>query len=113
MRPVPYTKGRNLRPNIGSGAEVGHRSGLRSHADEAAVTPQPYPGCVDHCAEALCLLSERCFRFINAEDGTGHPQHCPSPTEWRGRLKHNAQKLHTVETCQGHWADLDAVHRIG
>ena len=42
---------------------------------------------VEHYAEAFCLLSERCFRFIQAEDGTGHAQHCPYLTEWRGRFK--------------------------
>jgi hypothetical protein len=62
---------------------------------------------VDHYAEAFCLLSESCFRLIQAEAGTGHAQHCPYLIEWRGRLKDNAGK------CKGHRADVDAVQRIG
>jgi hypothetical protein len=65
---------------------------------------------MDHYAEAFCLLSERCFRFIQHE--TGHAQHCPNITEWRGRWQDAAGKWHTVEACNGHRADLDAVRRI-
>jgi len=68
---------------------------------------------VDHYAEAFCLLSEQCFRLIQAEDGTGHARHCPYLTEWRGRFKDNAGRWHTVEACDGHRADLDSVQRIG
>ncbi len=68
---------------------------------------------MDHYAEAFCLTSESCFRLIQAEDGTGHAQHCPYLIEWRGRFKDNAGKWHTVEACQGHRADLDSVQRIG
>ena len=67
---------------------------------------------MNHYAEAFCLLSERCFRFIHSEDGTGHAQHCPYITEWRGRFKDAAGKWHTVEACNGHRADLEAVQRI-
>ena len=68
---------------------------------------------MDHYAECFYLLSERCFRMIQAENGTGHAQHCPYITEWRGRFKDNAGNWHTVEACDGHRADLDAVQRIG
>lgn len=67
---------------------------------------------MDHYAEAFCLLSEVCFRLIQAEDGTGHAQHCPYLIEWRGRFRDNAGRWHTVEACRGHRADLDAVERI-
>ena len=66
-----------------------------------------------HYAESFCLTSGSCFRMIQAEDGTGHAQHCPYLIEWRGRFKDNAGKWNTVESCQGHRADLDAVQRIG
>jgi hypothetical protein len=68
---------------------------------------------MDHYAEAFCLLSQRCFRFIHAEDGTGHAQHCPYFPEWRGRFRDNAGKWHAVEACRGHRADLESVRRIG
>ena len=68
---------------------------------------------MDHYAECFYLLSERCFRMIQAENGTGHAQHCPYITEWRGRFKDNAGNWHPVEACDGHRADLDAVRRIG
>jgi len=51
--------------------------------------------------------------MIQAADRTGHAQHCPYLTEWRGRFKDGAGKWHTVEACGGHRADLDAVQRIG
>ena len=51
--------------------------------------------------------------MIQAQDGTGHAQYCPYLTEWRGRFKDAAGKWHTVEACDGHRADLDAVQRIG
>jgi hypothetical protein len=41
------------------------------------------PG-VDHYAESFCLPSGQCFRFVQAEDGTGHAQHCPYFTERQG-----------------------------
>jgi hypothetical protein len=65
-----------------------------------------------HYANAFCLLSQRCFRMIQAEDGTGHAQHCPYATKWRGRFQDAAGKWHTVEACDGHRADLDSVQRI-
>jgi hypothetical protein len=37
----------------------------------------PYPDPVDHYANAVILTSEHCFRMIQAENGTGHAQHCP------------------------------------
>jgi hypothetical protein len=77
------------------------------------VTPWLYPGSVDHYANFFSLLSERCFERIQAEDGTGHAQHCPYLTEWRGRWKDGTCKWHTVEACDGHRADLDSVQRIG
>jgi hypothetical protein len=51
--------------------------------------------------------------MIQAEDGTGHAKHCPYLTEWRGRFQDAAGKWHTVEACDGHRADLDAVRRVG
>ena len=78
---------------------------------ESFVTPPPYPGPIDHYAQAFSLQSERCFRFIQHD--TGHAQHCPYITEWRGRSKDGAGKWHTVEACNGHRADLDAVQRVG
>ena len=66
---------------------------------------------MEHYANCFSLLSERCFRMIQ-ENGTGHAQHCPYITEWRGRFRDGAGKWHTVEACQGHRADLDAVQRI-
>ena len=68
---------------------------------------------MDHYAEAFCLLSGQCFRLIEAENGTGHAQHCPYLTVWRGRFKDGGGKWHAVESCDGHRADLDAVQRIG
>ena len=65
-----------------------------------------------HYAESFCLISGQCFRMIQAEDGTGHAQHCPYPIEWRGRFKDNAGTWHTVEACDGHGDDLDSVVRI-
>lgn len=50
-----------------------------------------------HYCEAFSCLSGRCFRLILAEDGTGHAQHCPYPTEWRGRFQYGAGRWHTVE----------------
>jgi hypothetical protein len=66
-----------------------------------------------HYAEAFALLPGRCFRMVHAEDGTGHAQHCPYITEWRGRFQDGAGKWWTVKACDGHRADLDAVQRIG
>jgi len=63
-----------------------------------------------HYANAFCLTSQQCFRFIQHE--TGHAQHCPCITEWRGRFKDGVGKWHTVEACNGHRADLDSVQRI-
>ena len=51
--------------------------------------------------------------LIGAEDGTGHALHCPYSLVWCARFKDGAGKSHTVEACDGHRADLDAVHRIG
>lgn len=68
---------------------------------------------MDHYAEACCLKSQSCFRLIQAEGGTGYAQHCPYLIEWRGRFKDSASKWHTVEACDGHQADLDAVQWIG
>jgi hypothetical protein len=68
---------------------------------------------VDHYANSFSLKSEQCFRMIQAEDGTGHAQHCPDITVWRGRFKDGAGKWHPVEACNGHRADLDSVRRIG
>ncbi len=49
-----------------------------------------------HYAEAFYLTTGQCFRLILAEDGTGHAQHCPYITEWRGRFRDNAGKWHTA-----------------
>ncbi len=79
---------------------------------ERLTHPDGSLGVVDLYAEAFCLLSERCFRLIQAENGTGHAQHCPYGTKWRGRFQDAAGKWHTVVACQGHRADLDAVQHI-
>ena len=42
-----------------------------------------------HYAEAFYLTTGQCFRLILAEDGTGHAQHCPYITEWRGQFQEN------------------------
>lgn len=65
-----------------------------------------------HYAESFALISGRCFRFIQAEDGTGHAQHCPHMTAWRGRFQDAAGKWHTVCACEGHRADLTSVQRV-
>jgi hypothetical protein len=79
----------------------------------SGVAPLSYGESIDYYANCFCLLSQRCFRMIQAENGTGHAQHCPYLSEWRGRFKDGAGKWHTVEACQGHRADLDSVQRIG
>jgi len=68
---------------------------------------------MEHYANCFSLQSERCFRMIQAEDGTGHAQHCPYITVWRGRFQDGSGKWHTVEACDGHRADLDSVQKIG
>jgi hypothetical protein len=50
--------------------------------------------------------------MVQAE-GTGHAQHCLYLMVLRGRFKDGAGKWHTVEACDGHRADLDAVQQIG
>ncbi len=69
-------------------------------------------GQITHYCEAFSLESECCFRLIHAEDGIGHAQHCPYMTEWRGRFQDRAGKWHTVESRDGHRADLDSVQKI-
>jgi hypothetical protein len=54
-----------------------------------------------HYAESFCCLTGQCFRMIQAEDGTGHAQHCPYPSGWRGRFQDTAGKWWTVESCVG------------
>ena|SRR5271167_2217619 len=78
-----------------------------------SVTPSLHPGRMEHYCQAFSLQSGRCFRLIQAEDGTGHAQHCAYLAEWRGRFKDAAGKWHTLEACDGHRTDLDAVQRIG
>ncbi len=65
-----------------------------------------------HYAESFALMSGRCFRMIQAEDATGHAQHCPFLVEWRGRFKDGADMWHTVFSCDGHRADLESVQRV-
>jgi hypothetical protein len=79
---------------------------------EAGVTPLPYSDLVEHYANAFCCSTNGCFRMIQAEDGTGHAQHCPYRTVWRGGFKDAAGKWHTVVSCDGHRADLDSVQRV-
>jgi hypothetical protein len=73
----------------------------------SSVTP------VEHYTNAFTCSTMGCFRMIQDEDGTGHAQHCPYRTIWRGRFKDAAGKWHTVISCDGHRADLDSVQRIG
>ncbi len=65
-----------------------------------------------HYAESFYFTFGERFRLIQAEDGSGHAQHCPGLPEWRGRFKDNAGRWHTVESCDGHRADLDSVQWI-
>ena len=66
-----------------------------------------------HYAESYCVTSGQCFRMIQALDGTGHAQHCPFLTVWRGRFQDVKGKWWTVESRDGHRADLDSVQKIG
>jgi hypothetical protein len=68
---------------------------------------------VNHYAECFSLGSGHCFRMIQNKNGTGHAQHCPYATVWRGRFQDNAGKWHTVTACDGHRADLSEVQRLG
>lgn len=65
-----------------------------------------------HYAESFARLSGQSFRLVQADNGTGQAQHCPSITKWRGRFKDGVGKWWTLESCDGHRADLDSVHRI-
>jgi hypothetical protein len=67
---------------------------------------------VEHYANAFTRVSTHCFRMIQAEDGTGHAQHCPYALRWRGRFQDAAGKWHTVVACDGHRADLVSVQRV-
>jgi hypothetical protein len=79
--------------------------------DGLTVTPRPFPGSIDHYAEAFGLPSQRRFRFIRHE--TGHPRHRPYITEWRGRFRDGSGTWHTFEAWDGHRTDLDALRGIG
>ena len=68
---------------------------------------------MDHYAECFSLRSGHCFRMIANENGTGHAQHCPYVTVWRGKFHDNAGKWHTVTACDEHRADLSEVQKIG
>jgi hypothetical protein len=48
---------------------------------------------MEHYANAFALVSERCFRMIQAENGTGHAQHCLYVTKRRGRFQDAAGKV--------------------
>jgi hypothetical protein len=63
---------------------------------------------VEYYANCFSLLSERCFRMIQAGDGTGHTQHCPYPTVWRGRFQDKAGKWHTGQLGEQRWSDCDS-----
>ena len=67
---------------------------------------------MEHYANSFSLVSGGCFRMVQADNGTGHAQHCPYVAEWRGRFQDAAGKWHIVEACRGHQADLDTMQRI-
>jgi hypothetical protein len=67
---------------------------------------------VEHYANSFALISGHCFRMIQAEDGTGHAQHCPYAVLWRGRFQDGAGKWWTVSACDGHRADLTSVQKV-
>ena len=100
-----------------SSSELGTYEGYPQDATrlptQRVVTTSPYRGLMEHYANCFCLLSNQCFRMIQAGDGTGHAQHCLYLTERRGRFRDRPGKWHTVEACDGHGADLDTVQRIG
>ena len=66
---------------------------------------------MEHYANAFTCTTTHCFRMIQ-ENGTGHAQDCPMRLVWRGRFQDRAGKWHTVVSCNGHRADLDAVQRV-
>ncbi len=43
-----------------------------SSQPDASVIPTAYRGHMQHYANCFCLLSQKCFRMIQASDGTGH-----------------------------------------
>ena len=59
--------------------------------------------------ESSCLCSNQCFHLTQARTAPGMPS--PYIPEWRGRFEDTARTWHTVEACDGHRADLDAVQR--
>ncbi len=67
---------------------------------------------VEHYANCFAVTSGQCFRMIQAENGTGHAQHCPYLVVWRGRFQDGSGKWHTVCACEGHRADLTSVQRV-
>jgi hypothetical protein len=100
----------NQDPAVNEAAAIGTQDLHPSNGSDRG-SPSPYPGPVEHYANAFTLTPEHCFRMIHAE-GTGHAQHCPYLMVWRGRFKDGAGRWHTVKACDGHRADLDAVQRI-
>ena len=76
------------------------------------VSTPPYRGHLEHYRQLLLPPVAPMLRMIQAVDGTGHAQHCPYLTVWRGGFKDGVGKWHTVEVTHGHRADLYAVQRI-
>lgn len=102
--PVSFAPTRTLYVDLGAGVS---RHCL--HDDTLRTGHLSLEWTLQHDAEAFSLVSQRCFRFIQAEDGTGHAQHCPYLTKWQGRFQDGAGKWHAIEACDGYQADLTSV----
>jgi hypothetical protein len=84
------------------------------HASKA-VTSQDYlqAMAVPYYCEAFYVEPGQCWRMVFAQDGTGHPTHCPEPVVWRSRFKDGSEKWHPrVDSCDGHADDLAVARRI-
>jgi hypothetical protein len=70
---------------------------------------------MEHYADCFYMEQGRYWRMMTcSEPGRqGAPTHCPGRVEWRGRMKDNAGKWHTVWTCDGHADDDIDWRRVG
>ena len=75
LRTAPLRISSSGRGRAENAAQFRHCLGAASPSqwstNDRTATPDP----VNQYAEAFCLLPGRCFRLIQAEDGTGHAQH--------------------------------------
>jgi len=67
---------------------------------------------MEHYADAFHVQPGKCLRMIHSLDGSGRPEFCPYPVEWRGRFQDGTGKWHQVEACEGHADDLVAARRV-